>query len=386
MLRNSRSDVMGKLFNSEHLVLQGPQGSRVQVNGNIHITFSSNDYLGLANHQEVKKSAIEAIHRFGAGIGASRTLSGSTLLHEKLEKDIAGFKRNEAALLFNSGFNANAGLMPGLVGPDDTVISDQFNHGSIVIGCRLSGAKKLVYRHNDMCHLESLLKSCSPKGKRLIAADTVFSMSGVVAPLEDMQRLAVRWGAELMLDEAHATGVIGEHGVGALSASQCDGAIVHVVGTLGKAIGSIGGYVVGSDSLIRKLVGECKPYLLTTALPPSSVAAAIAGLRILQREPCRRRQLWENTKKFRKPLIEAGLNLGNSTTPITPIYIGSSDLAKELYKKILLRRVVVSCICPPLVPENTARLRAIVTAIHSEEDLNHAARVIIESARELNVI
>ena len=367
-------------------VLDSAQGARVHINGEWKISLCTNNYLGLANHPALKEAASRAVQLYGVGTVAARSLSGSTPLHEELERELAAFKEGEAALIFNSGFVTNTGAIPALVGRGDAVFSDEINHGSIVDGCRLSGADKKIYRHGDMALLEDLLKDSTHYRKRMVVTDSVFSMDGDIAPIPEMLALCERYDAFLMVDEAHATGVLGQNGRGAVEHFGLEGQVDIIMGTLGKALGSVGGYIVGSADLVAYLARTARSFLLSTSLPVPCVAAALAGLSILRDDPELRTRLWQNTDSFKSALRELGFDTMNSKTPIVPILIGDDHLAQRFSQRLFEDGVYATKIGTPYVPQGTSRIRMIVSAAHTEEDLKEAVEIVERVGRELSVI
>ncbi len=369
------------------------QGAVLTIEGQQVINFSSNNYLGLANHPALKEAAIRAIQEFGTGSGASRLITGSMRLHHELEEKIAQFKSCEAALLFNSGYHANLGVLTALLQKGDMVFSDELNHASIVDGCRLSGATIQVYRHRDVNHLEELLrlaplpnplprgergKKTSPlprwegiKGRvrRLIVTDSVFSMDGDLAPLKDLALLAEKYETWLMVDEAHATGVWGPKGRGLVEEVWPEARPAYLqehliqMGTLGKALGSFGAYIAGSQTLIDFLINKARSFIYTTALPPPVVAASLAALDLVEREPERRKKLWENVECFKS-------KLGEGKSPIIPFVIGGSEKVLELSERLFKKGLWVSAIRYPTVPQGTERLRITLMSTHTKEQLD----------------
>jgi len=367
-------------------VLDGPQDARVCIQGEWKISLCSNNYLGLANNPSVKKHAARALEEYGAGTGAARSLSGSTQLHEALERELADFKQTEAALVFNSGFVTNAGVIPTLAGKGDAVFSDDINHGSIIDGCRLSRAEKHIYPHGDMNILEKMLKDAGHCGRRMIVVDAVFSMDGDVAPLPEIVALAEWYDAIVMVDEAHATGVLGAHGRGAVEHFDMEGRVDVVMGTLGKALGAVGGYIAGTRHLIAYLAKTARSFLLTTSLPSSCVAAALAGLRMLADNPEMIRRLWENTNFYKAKLEALGFDTMNSKTPIVPLLIGDDDIASELCQRLYEAGLYVAKIGTPYVPRGTSRLRTIMSAAHDRADIEEAVDILERVGREMGII
>lgn len=367
-------------------LVEGAQAGWVRLNGREVLMLSSNNYLGLANHPALKHAAQDALERFGCGAGASRLISGTMELHHELEARLARLKHTRAALAFPTGYQANVGTLSALMGPGDTILSDALNHASIIDGCRLSRASTLVFRHNDMDHLAELLASCSGVGQRLIVTDSVFSMDGDIAPLAEMSRLARRYDAWLMVDEAHATGVFGPHGGGVLEELGLSSAIEIQMGTLGKALGGFGAYVAGSRQLIDWLVNRARSFVYTTALPPSVAATAIAALDIVAQEPQRRRQLWDNTAFLADQLTGLGYRLGNSRSQILPLIIGDTDQTMVLTAALLERGIFAQGIRPPTVPVGTSRIRVTPMATHTRHDLQHAVEAFAAAGKEVGVL
>lgn len=347
-------------------------GSRIRVGTRDLLLFCSNDYLGLSGHPALKNAAAAALERYGVGAGASRLVSGNTSEHRALEERIARLKGTEAALVFNSGYAANTGVIPALAGQDDLILSDELNHASIVDGCRLSKAAVRVYRHCDSDHLESLLKDSRHAHRRLIITDGVFSMDGDLAPLPELVILADRYDALLMVDDAHGTGVMGGTGRGTKEHFLIDSGIAVQMGTFSKALGSFGAYVAGSRDLIDHLVNNSRSLIFSTGLPPAICAASNAALELLDREPGIRETLWKNRARFVQGLTELGVGIGRSATPILPLRVGTAENALAASELLLDSGIYATAIRPPTVPEGSARIRMTVTAAHSLEDIEHA--------------
>ncbi len=367
-------------------LLSGAPKAVVTVEGREVIHLSSNNYLDLASHPSVTRAAIEALESHGCGAGASRLISGTLELHAELEKDLAEFKGAEAALVFGSGYHANLGCISALVGPGDTIFSDELNHASIIDGCRLSRAQVQVFRHKDPESLEKLLVCQSPTGQRLIVTDSVFSMDGDVAPLKEIVALARRHRAWVMVDEAHATGVFGPNGAGVVEAMALQGQVEIQMGTLGKALGGFGAYVAGSRVLVEWLINRARSFIFSTALPPPVLAAARAALAIVKSEPERRKQLWENANFLRQGLLGLGYRLGDTASPILPVLIGGEEKTMALGAALLRHGVLAHGIRPPTVPEGTARLRVTPMATHTAEELRRAIRAFADAGREVGVL
>ncbi len=366
-------------------LIEGPQGPRVLLSGREVLLLCSNDYLGLAADRRVREAAADAALEWGAGAGASRLISGNMQPHLDLEARLAAFKGYQRALLFGSGYLANSGAIAALAGPGETVFSDELNHASIIDGCRLARAETIVYRHNDVDHLESLLRE-SAGTPALIVTDGVFSMDGDVARLPELLELARRHGARLMVDEAHATGAIGPGGRGAVAAAGLSGEVDVIVGTLGKALGSYGAYVCASSETVDYLVNRARSFVFSTAPPPPAVGAAHAALEVLESEPERVERLAANARVLREALAAEGLAASGSTTQIVPVEVGEAEPTMELCERALERGVFAQGIRPPTVPEGSSRLRFTVMATHVPEDLRHAAHQVGDAAREIGLL
>jgi 8-amino-7-oxononanoate synthase len=366
-------------------MISGPQGPRVLLDGRPVLLLCSNNYLGLADHPRVREAAAEAAMRWGAGAGASRLISGNMKLHRRLEQRLAAFNDHEAALLFGSGYLANTGAIAALARNGEVVFSDQLNHASIIDGCRLSRAETFAYRHADLDHLEWGLKTAEGHGS-LIVTDGVFSRDGDVAPIEGLVRLAHRYDCRLMVDEAHATGAIGPGGRGSVAAAGLSDQVDVVVGTLGKALGSYGAYICGSQVLVDYLINVARPFIFSTAPPPPSVAAADAALEVLISNPHRVERLQANAKMMREALLAEGLPLAPSETQIVPVMVGDPEVTVQLSELALERGVFAQGIRPPTVPEGTSRLRLATMATHRGSELVRAAKVLGEAARETGLL
>jgi 8-amino-7-oxononanoate synthase len=365
-------------------LIDGPQGPQVMLGGRSVLLLCSNNYLGLADHPLVREAAAEAAIHWGAGAGASRLISGTMEPHLQLEAGLAEFKGCESALLFGSGYLANTGTIAALAGRGEVVFSDELNHASIVDGCRLSRADTFVYRHNDLEHLAWGLRGAGERAS-LIVTDGLFSMDGDLAPVSELFELARRHGCRLMVDEAHATGAIGPRGRGSVAAAGLSGEVDVVVGTLGKALGSYGAYVCARAETIDFLVNTARPFIFSTAPPPSAVAAAGAALELLRSEPKRVEQLQANGARLRAALAAEGLRATRSRTQIVPIEVGDATRAMELCERLLERGVFAQGIRPPTVPAGSSRLRLTVMATHRPAELEQAAKLVGAAARELEV-
>ena len=366
-------------------LIEGPQGPSVTLEGRPVLLLCSNNYLGLADRTEVREASAEAALRWGAGSGASRLISGTMEPHRQLEERLAAFKGYESALLFGSGYLANTGVIAALAGKGEVVFSDELNHASIVDGCRLSRAETFVYRHGDLEHLAWALYH--QRGKpALIVTDGVFSMDGDVAPLAELLELARRHGAQLMVDEAHATGAVGPGGRGSVAAAGLSGEVDVVVGTLGKALGSYGAYVCASAEITEYLVNTARPFIFSTAPPPPATGAALAALDLLEGEPQLVERLQSNARTLRAALAAEGLGVGAEETQVVPIHVGDAEATMELCEEALRRRVFAQGIRPPTVAEGSCRLRCTAMATHKAEELIWAARQIGAAAREVGLL
>jgi 8-amino-7-oxononanoate synthase len=361
-------------------LVSGPQGPHVLLDGKPVLLLCSNNYLGLADHPRVRTAAADAAMRWGVGAGASRLISGTMTIHRRLEERLAEFKRRETALLFGSGYLANAGVIAALARPGDVVFSDQLNHASIIDGCRLSRAEVFVYDHCDLDHLEWGIEQAEGRGA-LIVTDTVFSMDGDVAPLADIVDIAGRHGLRTMVDEAHGTGVLGPGGRGGAAEAGVEDEIDVIMGTLGKALGSYGAFVACDRTMARYLVNAARTFIFSTALPPPAVAGALAALELLEERPRRVHKLAANSVTLRAALAREGFDLRGSRTQIVPLVVGDAELAVRICEAALTRGVFSQAIRPPTVPPMTSRLRLAVMASHREEELRRAARIIGQAAR-----
>ncbi len=364
-------------FAAKHLTrrltpLQSGVGPVVEMAGRQILLFASNDYLGLAMHPEVIRASVEATQRFGAGAGAARLVSGSLPPHQELESALAQFKGTEAALSFSSGYLANIGAIPALIGRDGLILADRLCHASLLDGCRLSAADFRIYRHNDTEQLQSLLAARRQARRTLIVTDGLFSMDGDLAPLPELSRLAQTYGADLYVDDAHGTGVMGAHGRGTAEHFGLEASIPFQMGTLGKAFGSSGAYLAGSSTVIQYLMNTSRSFIFTTAPPPGSAAAATAALRIVQREPERRARLWANRERLFRGLTELGFTLPPSVSPIIPILIGNADRALSFAEHLFAEGIYAPAIRPPTVPDATSRIRVTVTSEHSPGQIDQA--------------
>lgn len=372
-------------------VLDDVQAPVCTYDGKRVINLASNNYLGLTAHPKLREAAIQATKDYGVGSGAVRTIAGTMKIHMELEEKIARFKNVEACVVFQSGFTANAGTVSAILGKDDFIISDELNHASIIDGARLSRAKIKVFRHKDMAHAEELLKEVAGEpGRKLLITDGVFSMDGDIGPVDKLCDLADKYGAIMMVDDAHASGVLGRNGRGTIDHFHCDGRVDIQVGTLSKAIGSLGGYVCGSRDLIDFLYHRARPFLFSTSHPPSVAASCIAAFELLETEPERIERLWDNTRYFKGELGRLGFDIGGRTTPasetpITPIIIGDGRQTMEFSRALFEAGVMATGIAFPTVPEGKARIRTIMTSEHSREVLDQALETLDKVSRKLGI-
>jgi 8-amino-7-oxononanoate synthase len=355
--------------------VSGPQGPRVLLDGRPVLLLCSNNYLGLADHPRVREAAAEAAMRYGAGCGASRLVSGNMTIHRRLEEQLTDFKGAEACLLFGSGFLANAGVVSTLASEGDVVFSDALNHASIIDGCRLSRAETFVYDHCDTDHLEWGLQQAEGRGA-LIVTDGVFSMDGDRAPLTEIVELAQRYDARVMVDEAHGTGCVGPGGRGLVAEHGLEDEVDVIVGTLGKALGSYGAYVLCDKPMAKYLINTARTLIFSTALSPPAVAAAMAALELLREQPRRVEKLQRNSAVLREALSESGFPVEPGDTPIVPLIVGDADAAIAASDRALERGVFAQAIRPPTVPEGTSRLRLAVMASHTKSELREAGRAL----------
>ena len=366
--------------------LEGPQGARARYDGRDVINLASNNYLGLANHPRLNEAASRAALEFGAGSGAVRTIAGQMTMHRELESRFAAFKHAEAALMFQSGFTSNAGTVAAILGKDDVIVSDRLNHASIIDGARLSRAEIAVFEHRDADHADRLLGETARPGRRqLLITDGVFSMDGDIAPLPDLVDVAERRGAIMMVDDAHASGVLGTGGAGTVDHFGLHGRVDIQVGTLSKAIGVLGGFIAGPQHLIEWLQNRGRPYLFSTSAPPAVVAACIAALDVIADEPDRLSRLWSNTKLFRAGLHALGFDTGASETPITPVITDDEARTQAFAVRLFESGVFCPAIVFPTVGKGLARVRTIVTADHTTEDLQEALEVFGRVGSELGL-
>jgi glycine C-acetyltransferase len=368
-------------------VLETEQRPVARFDGREVINLSSNNYLGLTTHPKLKQKALEAIEKYGVGSGAVRTIAGTMTLHMALEEKIAQFKHVEASVVFQSGFTANAGTVQAILGKEDVIVSDELNHASIIDGCRLSRAEIKVFPHKDVEACEKVLREIESRpGRKLLITDGVFSMDGDIAPLPQLVELAEKYGCIMMIDDAHASGVLGRNGRGTVDHFNLHGRVDIQVGTLSKAIGALGGYVCSSRDTIEFLYHRARPFLFSTSHPPSVAATCIAAFEVLEDEPERIEKLWANTRFFKEGLKKLGFNTGLSETPITPVIVGDAALAHEFSRELFAAGVFAQSVGFPTVPVGKARIRTIVTATHTEEELSRALEILETVGKRLRII
>ena len=372
------------LFN--HIrAIDSAQGAWLRIDGQRVLNMCSNNYLGLANHPRLVQAAKDAIDQYGVGPAAVRSIAGTQTIHEQLDAEVAKFKKVEAALTLQGGFLANQAVIPNLVGRDDIIISDELNHASIIDGARLSRAKIQVFRHGDMAHLEELLQeevSC----RRLVISDGVFSMDGDIGQMDKIVELCEKYGAISMVDDAHGEGVLGENGRGIVDHFHLHGRCDVEVGTFSKAIGTVGGFVAGSQRLIDFLKQKARPFLFSSALPAADVGATLEAFRLLGESDELVQKLWENGRFFKKGMQELGFDTGVSQTPITPVMIGEADVARKFSALLFEKGIFAMAIGFPTVPQGKARIRVMISAAHEQSDLEFALEKFAEAGHEMGLI
>jgi len=372
-------------------VLEGPSTTWCKVDGKKVLMFCSNNYLGLSTHPKVTEAALKSIETHGAGSGSVRPIAGTMDIHIELEKRLAKFKHAEASLVYQTGFAANSGLIPQLAGKDDLMVSDELNHGSIIDGVRLSHAERAVYRHSDTKDLERVLneaeKHTPPYEKILIMTDGVFSMDGDIAPLDQIAKLGAEHGAMVYVDDAHGEGVLGEGGRGIVSHFKLSRDQVHVeMGTFSKAFGVVGGHITGSPDLVNFAYNRSRTWLLSGSHPPPVAAACIAAVDVLEKEPQHVKNLWDNTRYFKKTMKDLGFDVGNSQTPITPVIVGESGVAKKLSARLFDEGIFALPIVYPMVARDKARIRTMMNAQLTKKDLDFAIGAFEKIGKELHII
>ena len=391
-LSHQLNDLKSKGTHFQLRVLEDEQAPACTFDGKPVINLASNNYLGLTTHPKLREAGLEAIRKYGVGSGAVRTIAGTMKIHMELEEKIARFKNVEACVVFQSGFTANAGTVSAVLGKEDFIISDQLNHASIIDGARLSRAKILVFEHKNIADAEAKLASVKNQpGQKLLISDGVFSMDGDIGPLPALCDLAEKYGAIMMVDDAHASGVLGRNGRGTIDHFNLHGRVDIQVGTLSKAIGALGGYVCGSRDLIDFLYHRARPFLFSTSHPPSVAATCIAAFEVLENEPERIDRLWNNTRFWKKELALLGFDIGGKTTPasetpITPILIGDGKLTMDFSRELFKEGVMGTGITYPTVPEGKARVRTIMTATHTKEELQQALEVLANVGKRMGVL
>ena len=391
-LTDQLDDLRAKGTHFKLRVLEDEQAPVCTFDGKKVINLASNNYLGLTTHPRLREAALEATRKYGVGSGAVRTIAGTMKIHMELEEKIARFKNVEACVVFQSGFTANAGTVSAILGKEDFIISDELNHASIIDGCRLSRAKILVFRHKDVAHAAEQLASVQNEpGRKLLISDGVFSMDGDIGPLPGLCEAAEKYGAVMMVDDAHSSGVLGRNGRGTIDHFGMHGRVDIQVGTLSKAIGVLGGYVCGTRDLIDYLYHRARPFLFSTSHPPSVAASCIAAFDVLESEPQWMEQLWANTHFWKKELGLLGFNIGGkntpaSETPITPIIIGDGRLTMEFSRELFKEGVLGTGIAFPTVPEGKARVRTIMTATHTKDELQQALEVLERVGKKMGIL
>ncbi len=368
--------------------LEGSQGAHVRINGKEYLNMCSNNYLGLANHPEIRKAAIASIEKYGVGAGAVRSIAGTLSLHEELEKRVASFKHMEASVVFQGGLLANIAAIPILAGKEDLIFSEELNHASIIDGTRLSGARRIVYKHLDMQDLRKQLSEHRKEGKRaLIVSDGVFSMDGDIAPLKEIVELGEEFDAMSYVDDAHGEGVLGDHGRGIVDHFHLAGRVDVEMGTFSKAIGAMGGFVAGSSNLMTLMRQRARPFLFSSALDPPEVGAVMKALEIIERDDSLLKKLWHNSSLLKTELSKLGFNTGNSKTPITPVIIGKESdtlqVSRLLYEEY---SVFASPIVYPTVAQGTSRIRLMPSALHSESDIMRTVDAFAKVGKALNLV
>jgi glycine C-acetyltransferase len=377
-------------------VMSSAQGPEIDVDGRHVINLSSNDYLGLTHHPRMKAAALRAVEEFGAGSGAVRSIIGTMSLHEQLEAELAVFKHTEAVLTFQSGFTANTGVIPTVTSEQDLILSDSLNHASIIDGMRLSKAPRKVFPHKDMDSLRSLLREAHDTGKEdhsgpyrmiLVVTDGVFSMDGDIAPLPDIVAAAEEYDdVAVFVDDAHASGVLGKNGRGTVNHFGLDGRVAIQVGTLSKAVGVLGGYVAGSQALRDVLIQRARPFLFSTSHPPAVAAACLEAIHIFQEEPELIDRLWASTRRFKAELTRLGFDTGHSETPITPVMLGEPGLTQRFSQRLFEEGVFGTTVLYPTVAMDKGRIRTIVSAAHTDEQLDRALATFDRVGHELGVL
>lgn len=366
--------------------LEGPNDPWVRINGEKRLNLTCNNYLGLANHPEMVRAAKDAIDKYGVGAGAVRSIAGTMDIHIKLEQALAKFKGREACIVFQSGFSANAGVIPAVIGKDDVIFSDELNHASVIDGCRLTKAPILRYKHNDMAELEKLIKENMQYKRKFIVSDGVFSMDGDLADLRTVADLGEKYDCVTFVDDAHGEGVLGKGGRGVVNHLGLGDRIDIEVGTLSKAFGCAGGFACGNRDLIDWLKQRGRPFLFSNALSPCEAAACLKAIELLERSEDLVNKLWDNSKYFKASMKEHGFDIGRSQTPITPVMLGEASIAHGMSKKLFEEKVFAMALGYPTVPKGKARIRVMVSAGHSKDDLDYGIERFVRIGREFGVI
>jgi len=389
MLHNFEQEVKN-LEIQHHLrqlqIVESPANATITIQGRKLISMASNNYLGLANHPALKQAAIEAIQQWGVGAGAARLISGTMTPHDQLEKNLAQFKQVEAALTFGTGYTTNIGLIPSLIGQDGLILADRYCHASLIEACRLAKAKVRIFRHNDVEHLETLLKKREKVRPTLVITEGVFSMEGDLAPLPYLFKLSQAYDATLVVDDAHGTGIMGANGRGTIEHFSLDPKDIIQIGTFSKAIGTSGGYVAAKTSLKNYLINFSKAFIFTTAQPPAIAAATSTAIQIIQNEPTCRHRLWKNRDFLYSELKNMGFQFTNTQSPILPIMVKSAEKALKMSQALYKAGIYAPAIRPPTVPQKSSRLRFTVSSEHSKEQLQYVIQAINNSGKELFLI
>lgn len=365
-------------------VLETEQAPEIVIEGKKMIMLGSNNYLGLANDPRMKQAAIDAIKKFGTGMAGSRLLNGNSILHEKLEKQLAAFKKKEAALVYATGYQMNVGVISSIIGKGDYVVIDKLDHASIIDGCRLALGEVKRYRHNDLAHLEKVLQEIGPDHGKAVVVDGVFSMEGEIAPLPEIVKIAKKYGAKIIVDDAHATGVLGDTGAGTCEYFGLEnGEVDLIVGTCSKSFASVGGFVAGDEQIIHYIRHHSRSMIFSAALPPASVASISKAIEIIQTEPQLRKQLWDNAAYLKKAFEDMGLDTGKTQTPIVPVIIGSDEKAFAMWHELFNNGLFTNSVISPAVPPNRALLRIVATATHTREQLDRALNIFEQAAKKI---
>ena len=386
-MREEYQNLVKQGFDWKLRSVQGPTGPRAVVDGKKVIVLCSNNYLNLTAHPKVIEAAVRAAKSHGAGSGSVRPIAGNLDLHEELERRIARFKHRQAALFYMSGFAGNQGLIPQLAGEGDALFTDELNHGSIIDGVRLTKAQRFIYKHGDVADLDRCLKEADPKFKKLlIISDGVFSMDGDVAPVGDIAKLAEEYGAMVYIDDAHGEGVLGEGGRGVASHFHVEDKVHVELGTFSKALGVVGGYVAGTNDLRLYALNKSRSWLLSGTPTPGTTASCTAAIDVLETEPQHVENLWKNTNYFKKELKSLGFDIGNSTTPITPVMCGESHVAKRLSERLFELGIFALPIVFPMVARDKARIRTIMNAGMTRKDLDEALAAFETAGKEVGLL